>query len=861
MLKLKRLIHKLPEHNFETFRHLAEHLNRVASSGHLNKMDARNLAMMFGPNLVRRSDNDMASLVKDMSDQCRIVETVILHYDWFFSSWDQDSYVPVDDPTDLEGAPVNPSVSKMSCDEDENTVNPRDIVQSIVEAANKKLRHKDKSLDELDAPDNVFQERNIDQEILRHNRMKAQMDTTSRSSPNLSAMSRSSQEQIVKVRQNAESTVDRRMAKSQEIIDTDFSNWDFEKERQSQGSFAKSLVSRHFSDDSLDKNDELEISHGLSNSFSLSRDTIDSLRRIEEEARTLREKEEKRRRDHEKRKKEWQRLEQDIQRTQKEIEIEDSHSVEDLLNIPSHMWHSSSEIFNRLASGRIDSDSLASEYSNTSSSGDSRGISSRLRYGPTSDYSSSTSPTISNDRDKHLKLQEKASGGKYFVIQSTSDQKSHLKPLQGSVESIEALQTKRTNSLETMLEDNQDLKPVKAHKVLNKPRRDHRHRHGNRDSSDHGLRGSRGNLSRSNSMRRGSLDSLIDLYDKHDGHRLSVESSDSEDGSDLLSDLTSTFDQKLQILVNPKYKLTGSAMRLNKSDSSGSSEKEVTPAAHFKLPPQLPLSQCSKFGLCNSSDRLEREFRDPSLHRSPISKTETKVGIASRFERNPTVNSSHAQNTSSFLSNSSHLPMTTQTVVPMETRTSSVMVVLPSPITVLDSKPKLSSVTHHSSDLVTCSSIGHGGEVSSKLDIHPVSKPEINVSKIGRETTATKPIHIKSSSLDLDRPRTSYNIQSNKNSVRVMSPSPQPHKRKEKRQKRRHTVGGTDDIEHFKALMTLQNPKEEPKLSAWEQLQPNVKDTNLSASSSMLSWLQNQRLRGSSPDLSLVPNYHKPKFF
>ena len=38
MLKLKRLIHELPEHHFETFKHLAKHLNRVAIYGDVNRV-------------------------------------------------------------------------------------------------------------------------------------------------------------------------------------------------------------------------------------------------------------------------------------------------------------------------------------------------------------------------------------------------------------------------------------------------------------------------------------------------------------------------------------------------------------------------------------------------------------------------------------------------------------------------------------------------------------------------------------------------------------------------------------------------------------------------------------------------------
>ncbi|CAG5119420.1 unnamed protein product, partial [Candidula unifasciata] len=78
-LKIKRLLHLLPPHHNETLKRMAEHLNKVASYGHINKMDAKNLAIMFGPTLVRKKGDDTVSLVTDMSDQCRIVESIILH--------------------------------------------------------------------------------------------------------------------------------------------------------------------------------------------------------------------------------------------------------------------------------------------------------------------------------------------------------------------------------------------------------------------------------------------------------------------------------------------------------------------------------------------------------------------------------------------------------------------------------------------------------------------------------------------------------------------------------------------------------------------------------------------------------------
>ena len=53
-------------------------------------MEVRNLAIVFGPTIIRTGDDSMMAMVKDMSDQCRIVETLISevrlpqHADIFF---------------------------------------------------------------------------------------------------------------------------------------------------------------------------------------------------------------------------------------------------------------------------------------------------------------------------------------------------------------------------------------------------------------------------------------------------------------------------------------------------------------------------------------------------------------------------------------------------------------------------------------------------------------------------------------------------------------------------------------------------------------------------------------------------------
>ena len=47
-------------------------------------MEARNLAIVFGPTLIRPGDDNTVTMVTDMSHQCRIVETLIDKTDHFF---------------------------------------------------------------------------------------------------------------------------------------------------------------------------------------------------------------------------------------------------------------------------------------------------------------------------------------------------------------------------------------------------------------------------------------------------------------------------------------------------------------------------------------------------------------------------------------------------------------------------------------------------------------------------------------------------------------------------------------------------------------------------------------------------------
>jgi hypothetical protein len=75
----------LPEVNYSTLRFLCFHLTKIISHCHINKMELRNLAIVFGPTLVRTSDDNMMSMITDMAQQCRIIESMLSNCEWFFN--------------------------------------------------------------------------------------------------------------------------------------------------------------------------------------------------------------------------------------------------------------------------------------------------------------------------------------------------------------------------------------------------------------------------------------------------------------------------------------------------------------------------------------------------------------------------------------------------------------------------------------------------------------------------------------------------------------------------------------------------------------------------------------------------------
>ncbi|XP_059420113.1 rho GTPase-activating protein 21-like isoform X1 [Carassius carassius] len=127
---LKRLIHELPDHHYETLKFLSAHLKTVSENCEKNKMEPRNLAIVFGPTLVRTSEDNMTHMVTHMPDQYKIVETLIQQYDWFFTEdGDEEPKTTVEQESTVQSQPV-PNIDHLLTNIGRTAPSPGDVSDS-----------------------------------------------------------------------------------------------------------------------------------------------------------------------------------------------------------------------------------------------------------------------------------------------------------------------------------------------------------------------------------------------------------------------------------------------------------------------------------------------------------------------------------------------------------------------------------------------------------------------------------------------------------------------------------------------------------------------------------------------------------
>uniref|UniRef100_A0A672S9W1 Rho GTPase activating protein 21 n=1 Tax=Sinocyclocheilus grahami TaxID=75366 RepID=A0A672S9W1_SINGR len=127
---LKRLIHELPDHHYETLKFLSAHLKTVSENCEKNKMEPRNLAIVFGPTLVRTSEDNMTHMVTHMPDQYKIVETLIQQCDWFFTEdGDEEPTTTVEQESTVQSQPV-PNIDHLLTNIGRTAPSPGDVSDS-----------------------------------------------------------------------------------------------------------------------------------------------------------------------------------------------------------------------------------------------------------------------------------------------------------------------------------------------------------------------------------------------------------------------------------------------------------------------------------------------------------------------------------------------------------------------------------------------------------------------------------------------------------------------------------------------------------------------------------------------------------
>ncbi|KAI9239329.1 MAG: hypothetical protein BYD32DRAFT_459889 [Podila humilis] len=94
LMTMKDLIRTLPPTNYLLLKRIIEHLERVTDYEEINHMYATNLAIVFGPTLLRpggSSATSFATSMKNLGHQQSIVRNMILQYHWLFDVEDEEA--------------------------------------------------------------------------------------------------------------------------------------------------------------------------------------------------------------------------------------------------------------------------------------------------------------------------------------------------------------------------------------------------------------------------------------------------------------------------------------------------------------------------------------------------------------------------------------------------------------------------------------------------------------------------------------------------------------------------------------------------------------------------------------------------
>lgn len=76
---VKKLLNKLPRHNYETLKYLTAHLRRVAAAYQHNKMTIKNLSIAFSQSIIRHNEANCETIRTDHLAQSLLIELILIY--------------------------------------------------------------------------------------------------------------------------------------------------------------------------------------------------------------------------------------------------------------------------------------------------------------------------------------------------------------------------------------------------------------------------------------------------------------------------------------------------------------------------------------------------------------------------------------------------------------------------------------------------------------------------------------------------------------------------------------------------------------------------------------------------------------
>ncbi|KNC77812.1 hypothetical protein SARC_09741 [Sphaeroforma arctica JP610] len=84
--ELAQTVTRLPAANYHTLKAIVMHLGNVMARADVNKMTSHNLAIVFGPTLIRPAKETPLEAIENITPSTSIMEKMILHREHIFGS-------------------------------------------------------------------------------------------------------------------------------------------------------------------------------------------------------------------------------------------------------------------------------------------------------------------------------------------------------------------------------------------------------------------------------------------------------------------------------------------------------------------------------------------------------------------------------------------------------------------------------------------------------------------------------------------------------------------------------------------------------------------------------------------------------